>query len=50
MKERVSITIEEEISKKIKKMLDSSSKYRNRSHIIEMAIEKFVEAEGKNEK
>lgn len=47
MKERISVTIEEEISKKIKKILESSSKYRNRSHVVEIAIEKFVEEESK---
>ena len=48
MKERISITIDEETIKKLN-FLIKSKKYRNRSHAVEMAIEKLVKEE-KDEK
>lgn len=50
MKERVSITIDEEISKKIKKIVESNDNYRNKSHFIEKAIKKYVEEEESKKK
>lgn len=47
MKERISITIDEETAKKIMKILEKNKVYRNRSHFVETAIEKFVEEESK---
>lgn len=47
MKERVTITIDEEMLKRILGILKKKKIYRNRSHLIEIAIEKFVEEEGK---
>ncbi|MBU3913447.1 MAG: hypothetical protein KKB21_01775 [Nanoarchaeota archaeon] len=45
--ERVSATIDEILSKKIRGILKSGSKYRNMSHLIETALKKFVEEESK---
>ena len=44
MKERISITVDEETIKKLN-LLIKSKKYRNRSHAVEMAIEELVKKE-----
>ncbi|MBS3149658.1 ribbon-helix-helix protein, CopG family [Candidatus Woesearchaeota archaeon] len=44
MKERISITIDEETVRKLN-FLIKSKKYRNRSHAVEIAIEKLVKDE-----
>ena len=41
MKQKVSISIEEETIKKVDKRLDSAS-FRNRSHFIEFAVKKLL--------
>ena len=41
MKERVSITIDEEVNIKIDKLL-KDKRFRNKSHVFEIAIEKFL--------
>jgi len=48
MKERISTTIDEETVRKLN-FLIKSKKYRNRSHAVEIAIERLVKEE-KNEK
>ena len=45
MKIRISATIDEETEKKLDSLL-KNRKYRNKSHIIEEAINQFVEKEG----
>lgn len=42
MKNRISITIEEDIDKKLDAKL-KDAKYRNKSHLIEIALRKFIE-------
>ena len=51
MKERISITIDEDTIRKLN-FLIKSKKYRNRSHAVEIAIEKLVkdEQDEKNKK
>lgn len=49
MKERLSATVDEKTIKLIEAIL-KKKKYRNKSHFIENAIEKFAEEESKNEK
>ena len=49
MKVRISATIDENSNKKLDEFL-KKSKYRNKSHVIEMALEEFIEKEVKNEK
>ena len=49
MKVRISATIESNTEKKINEFL-KKSKFRNKSHIIETAIEEFIEKEMKNGK
>ncbi|MCR4284547.1 MAG: ribbon-helix-helix domain-containing protein [archaeon] len=44
VKTRISATVEESIVKTIEKIL-KNSKYRNKSHVIETAIEALAEAE-----
>lgn len=44
MKERISITIDEDTIRKLN-FLIKSKKYRNRSHAVEIAIEKLVKEE-----
>lgn len=44
MKIRISATIDEETERKLDKIL-KNSKYRNKSHIIEEAINHFLENE-----
>tara|TARA_Y100000310_G_scaffold344014_1_gene454550 strand:+ start:6964 stop:7116 length:153 start_codon:yes stop_codon:yes gene_type:complete len=46
MKERISATVEKETIKKIKGILEKGN-YRNKSHVIEAAIEKLAEDGGK---
>lgn len=42
MKQKISITIEEELSSALDKMLENNT-FRNKSHLIELAIEQFME-------
>ena len=46
MKTRISATIDKETEKKIKEFL-KLKKFRNKSHLIEEAIEKFIQEESK---
>ncbi len=46
MKERISVTLDESTVRNLKKLL-SSKKYRNVSHAVETAIDKFIVGEGK---
>jgi len=41
--ERVSATINEKLSKKLDSFLKKNSRFRNKSHVIEEAIEEFIE-------
>lgn len=47
-KARISATIDDKTEKQIGK-LSKKSKYRNKSHVIEEAINQLFEKEGKNE-
>ncbi len=49
MKVRISATVEDKLNRKLDEFL-KNSKYRNKSHIIEIAVEEFMEKEVKNEK
>jgi len=49
VKTRISITIEEELDKKIDKLLKNSI-YRNKSHLVEVALAEFVKKGAKNAK
>jgi len=49
MKVRVSATIDENTGKKLDEVM-KKGRYRNRSHIIEEAITKFLDTEKKNAK
>ena len=49
MKERVSATVEKETIKTIEVLVESG-KFRNKSHVIEKAIELLKKEEAKNEK
>lgn len=49
MKERISATVEKETTKIIEKLLESG-KYRNKSHVIEKAIELLEEKEDDDKK
>ncbi len=49
MKERISATIDKETLKTIARLLENG-KYRNKSHIIEKAIEVLEKEENKNDK
>lgn len=44
MKQKLSVTVDEFVIKKIDESL-SSGKYRNRSHVIEYAVKKLLEEE-----
>jgi len=44
MKKSVSVTLDKELTEWIDKQVDTQ-KYRNRSHLIELAVMKFREAE-----
>jgi Arc/MetJ-type ribon-helix-helix transcriptional regulator len=48
MKQKISISIDEEKMKKIENLLNSS-RFRSKSHIIEYSLEKFLMEEDKNE-
>ena len=48
VKVRISATVDEKTEKRIEK-LSKKNKYRNRSHMIEEAINRLFEKEGKNE-
>ena len=47
MKKPISATIDEELAKWIEKKLEDKSKYRNKSHLIETALELLKKEEGK---
>lgn len=47
MKQKISITIEEDTIKIIKKLL-TQTQFRNRSHIIEYSLMKFIKEEKSN--
>lgn len=47
MKQKLSISIDEEKTKKIKELL-KSSRFRSKSHLIEYSIDKFLEYEANN--
>jgi Arc/MetJ-type ribon-helix-helix transcriptional regulator len=46
MKKRISVTLDESTLKNLKKLLNSK-KYRNVSHAVETAIDKFIGGEKK---
>jgi len=46
MKTRISATVDKETEKKLNEFL-KKSRYRNKSHVIEEALEKFIEEEEK---
>ncbi|MFH1586002.1 MAG: ribbon-helix-helix domain-containing protein [archaeon] len=46
MKTKISISLEDELHEKLKKMLDDSM-FRNKSHLIEYAIENLIKNRGK---
>lgn len=48
MKQKISITIDENKVRLIEKIIESG-KFRNKSHILEYSLDKFLE-ESKNEK
>lgn len=41
MKQKISVTIDEKMIKKIESML-SDAQFRNRSHVIEYSLDKFL--------
>jgi Arc/MetJ-type ribon-helix-helix transcriptional regulator len=43
MKQKVSISIEEQKIKLIENLIKKDSRFRNKSHIIEFALTKFLE-------
>lgn len=43
MKAKISITVEEDILKKLDKILEEGL-FRNKSHVIEYSVKKFIEA------
>jgi len=45
MKQTISATIEKDLIKWIDEQLDDTAKYRNKSHLIEIAIEMLKEKE-----
>jgi len=49
VKVRISATIDEKTNKKLDGFL-KNSRYRNKSHIIEEAVNNFIKIEGKNDK
>lgn len=49
MKKRISATIDEKTEKLLNSLL-KDGRYRNKSHIIEKAIENLAKEEGKNDK
>ena len=48
MKQKLSISIEEEKVKQIEALLESS-RFRSKSHIVEFSLDKFLQEEFKNE-
>tara|TARA_Y100000310_G_scaffold344172_1_gene455523 strand:- start:250 stop:486 length:237 start_codon:yes stop_codon:yes gene_type:complete len=44
MKERLSVTVEAELIRKLEKCLDGVT-FRNKSHIVEMAVAKWLESQ-----
>lgn len=46
MKQKISVTIEEDLINIIENML-ADNNFRNRSHMVEVAINKFVEGDRK---
>ncbi|MFC1728132.1 ribbon-helix-helix domain-containing protein [Nanoarchaeota archaeon] len=44
MKQKISITIDEEIVQQIEQLLEGT-RFRNKSHIIEHAVDKFLRKE-----
>jgi metal-responsive CopG/Arc/MetJ family transcriptional regulator len=42
MKQKISITIEEKLAEQLEKALEDST-FRNKSHLIELAVQKFME-------
>lgn len=49
MKTRISVTIDEDVEKKIDKIM-TKGRYRNKSHFVEDAIREKIEMEEKNGK
>jgi Arc/MetJ-type ribon-helix-helix transcriptional regulator len=47
MKQKISISIDEEKVKQLDEML-KSSRFRNKSHAVEVALEKLLEGEHEN--
>lgn len=47
MKKPISATIDKELINWIKKKLEDKTKYRNKSHLIEVALELLKKEEGK---
>ena len=47
MKTKISVSLEDELHEKVKEKLEGST-FRNKSHLIELAIESFLEEGGKN--
>jgi Arc/MetJ-type ribon-helix-helix transcriptional regulator len=47
MKQKINVTIDEEKIKLVEKLLESG-KYRNKSHIMEYSLTKFLEDEAQN--
>ena len=48
MKKPISATIDEDLIKWIEKELGDKKRYRNRSHLIEVALELLKQTENKN--
>ena len=50
MKERISVTLDKDIVETLNSLVEKR-KYRNRSHVVEMAVEQFKKLEvGKSKK
>ena len=47
MKVRISATIDEKTDRKIDEFLKNNRQFRNKSHVIENAIEEYIEKEVK---
>lgn len=45
MKQKISVTIDEEKVKLIETLLKSTSKFRNKSHVIEYSLDKILKEE-----
>ncbi|MBD3361566.1 hypothetical protein GF358_02110 [Candidatus Woesearchaeota archaeon] len=46
MKKTISATVDEELIRWIKKKISKEKKYRNKSHLIEIALEKMKKEDG----